>query len=144
MDYSDIINKSRPESLRHKKMSNYERAAQFSPFSALTGYEAAVTEAARLTDSKHELDEDTNNMLNERFAILKNKLDNNKYDISDEKCRVTITYFIQDELKDGGRYEDYSGYVRTIDEYDRIIIMQDGKKININDICNIVSEIFHI
>ena len=55
-DYSDIINKSRPDSLRHRKMSNYERAAQFSPFAALTGYEDAVSEVARLTDSKIELE----------------------------------------------------------------------------------------
>ena len=74
-DYSDIINKSRPDSLRHRKMSNYERAAQFSPFAALTGYEDAVSEVARLTDSKIELEEDDINRLNEQFILMRTALD---------------------------------------------------------------------
>lgn len=140
--YSDIINKSRPVSCRHKKMSNYERAAQFSPFAALTGYDDAIVETARLTDNRIELDEDAINILNERFALLKERLNNKTYNISDASCKVTVTYFVQDELKQGGHYENYSGYVRTIDDYDRILIMHGGKAIKIDDINNIISDMF--
>ena len=108
--YSDIINKSRPVSYRHKKMSNYERAAQFSPFAALTGYDDAIVETARLTDSRIEPDEAAINILNEKFAILREMLNNKTYDVSDTSCKVTVTYFVQDELKEGGHYERYSGY----------------------------------
>ena len=131
MDYSDIIGKSRPESYRHAHMSNYERAAQFSPFAALTGYDDAIVETARLTDSKIELDEDTINTLNDR-------INSKSKDSTDSMCKVTITYFIKDELKEGGHYVEYTGFVRTIDDYDRIVIMSDGKSIHIDDISNII------
>ena len=139
--YSDIINKSRPVSYRHKKMSNYERAAQFSPFAALTGYDAIV-ETARLTDSRIEPDEAAINILNKKFAILREMLNNKNYDLSDTSCKVTVTYFVQDELKEGGHYERYSGYVRTIDDYDRILIMHGGKNIKIADIIDIIADIY--
>ena len=139
--YSDIINKSRPVSYRHKKMSNYERAAQFSPFAALTGYDDAIVETARLTDSRIEPDEAAINILNEKFAILREMLNNKTYDVSDTSCKVTVTYFVQDELKEGGHYERYSGYVRTIDDYDRILIMH-GKNIKIADIIDIIADIY--
>ena len=119
-DYSDIINKSRPDSLRHRKMSNYERAAQFSPFAALTGYEDAVSEVARLTDSKIELEEDDINRLNEQFILMRTALDKRTKGLSDEDCSVTVKYFVKDELKEGGHYEEYYGIVRTIDDNDRI------------------------
>lgn len=140
--YSDIINKSRPVSYRHKKMSNYERAAQFSPFAALTGYDDAIVETARLTDSRIEPDEATINILNEKFAILREMLKNKTYDVSDTSCKVTVTYFVQDVLKEGGHYERYSGYVRTIDDYDRILIMHGGKNIKIADIIDIIADIY--
>lgn len=136
-DYSDIINKSRPDSLRHRKMSNYERAAQFSPFAALTGYEDAVLEVARLTDSKIELEEDDINRLNEQFILMRTALDKRTKGLSDEDCSVTVKYFVKDELKEGGYYEEYSGIVRTIDDYDRILIMQDGKTIRVEDILSV-------
>lgn len=140
--YSDIINKSRPVSYRHKKMSNYERAAQFSPFAALTGYDDAIVETARLTDSRIEPDEAAINILNEKFAILREMLNNKTYDVSDTSCKVTVTYFVQDELKEGGHYERYSGYVRTIDDYDKILIMHGGKNIKIADIIDIIADIY--
>lgn len=140
--YNDIINKSRPVSLRHKKMSNYERAAQFSPFAALTGYDDAIVETARLTDNRIELNEDSINILNERFAVLQEKLNNKTYNTFDASCKITVTYFVKDELKEGGHYENYSGYVRTIDNYDRILIMHGGKAIKIDDISNITADMF--
>lgn len=136
-DYSDIINKSRPDSLRYRKMSNYERAAQFSPFAALTGYEDAVSEVARLTDSKIELEEDDINRLNEQFILMRTALYKSTKGLSDEDCSVTVKYFVKDKLKEGGHYEEYSGIVRTIDDYDRILIMQDGKTIRVEDILSV-------
>ena len=85
--YEDIINKSRPVNNRHKRMSNYERAAQFSPFAALTGLGAAISETARLTDEKIEQDEEQLNILNNKFAIL-------RANIASQPV-VTITYFVK-------------------------------------------------
>jgi hypothetical protein len=69
-------------------------------------------------------------------------LNNKTYDLSDTSCKVTVTYFVQDELKEGGHYERYSGYVRTIDDYDRILIMHGGKNIKIADIIDIIADIY--
>ena len=142
-NYDDIINKSRPASIRHKKMSVHDRAAQFSPFAALTGYDAAITETARLTDDKIELDEATISQLNIKCAILRKELNSKTYNINDEKYKVTISYFVADELKSGGRYETYSGYIRAIDEYNRNVIMYDGKSISIDNISDITGELFN-
>ena len=132
--YEDIINKSRPVNNRHKRMSNYERAAQFSPFAALTGLGAAISETARLTDEKIEQDEEQLNILNNKFAILRN--------IASQPV-VTITYFVKDLRKDGGEYVTISGVIKKIDDYQKIIVMQDNIIISIDDIADIKSDIFN-
>lgn len=91
-------------------MSNYDRAAQFSPFAALTGYDDAVKETARLTDSKIELDEYELQELNEKL----NKIQDNLR----EDAEVSITYFVTDKKKSGGSYKTISGIVKRIDEYE--------------------------
>ena len=116
--YEDIINKSRPVNNRHKRMSNYERAAQFSPFAALTGLGAAISETARLTDEKIEQDEEQLKILNNKFAIL-------RANIASQPV-VTITYFVKDLRKDGGEYVTISGVIKKIDDYQKIIVMQDN------------------
>ena len=130
--YEDIINKSRPVNNRHKRMSNYERAAQFSPFAALTGLGAAISETARLTDEKIEQDEEQLNILNNKFAIL-------RANIASQPV-VTITYFVKDLRKDGGEYVTIS---KKIDDYQKIIVMQDNIIISIDDIADIKSDIFN-
>ena len=132
--YEDIINKSRPVNNRHKRMSNYERAAQFSPFAALTGLGAAISETARLTDEKIEQDEEQLNILNNKFAIL-------RANIASQPV-VTITYFVKDLRKDGGEYVTISGVIKKIDDYQKIIVMQDNIIISIDDIADIKSDIF--
>ena len=92
---------------------------------------------ARLTDSKIELEEDDINRLNEQFILMRTALDKRTKGLSDEDCSVTVKYFVKDELKEGGHYEEYSGIVRTIDDYDRILIMQDGKTIRVEDILSV-------
>ena len=133
--YEDIINKSRPVNNRHKRMSNYERAAQFSPFAALTGLGAAISETARLTDEKVEQDEEQLETLNSKCSIgLTNRA---------SQPVVTITYFVQDLRKAGGKYVTISGVIKKIDDYQKIIVMQNNIIISIDDIADIKSDTFN-
>lgn len=134
--YNDIINLSRHVSSTRPQMSQHDRAAQFSPFAALTGYDAEISETARLTNKRLKLSEDKKADLNERMQIL---LENVQ-----DRPLVTITYFISDERKTGGSYKSVSGSVRRIDEYELLIIFTDGTTIPMGDIYNIEGEIFSI
>lgn len=125
-NYDDIINLPNPTSKKHPRMSLYDRAAQFSPFAALTGHDAAIRETARLTDEKVELDEDTLNRLNEQLNIIRNHIGTNE--------SVSITYFFPDDRKSGGAYVTHSGTVKKIDEYERVIVMSDKTRIPIEQI----------
>lgn len=128
-NYDDIINLPNPTSKKHPRMSLYDRAAQFSPFAALTGHDAAIQETARLTDEKVELDEDTLNRLNEQLNIIRNHIGTN--------VSVSITYFVPDDRKSGGAYVTHSGTVKKIDEYERVIVMSDKTRIPIEQISEI-------
>lgn len=132
--YDDIINLPRPISTKHPAMSLHDRAAQFSPFAALTGFGAAIIETARLTDSRVELDEYIKADLNARLAILQDQMD--------QQPKVSITYFQRDSLKAGGAYITSSGCVKKIDEYERVLVMEDTTKIPIDDILEIEAELF--
>ena len=103
--YEDIINLPHQTSKRHPRMSLYDRAAQFSPFAALTGHEETAKETARLTDQKLELSDDTLEKLSCIADMIATHPD------------VTITYFVPDSKKTGGTYDTYSGKVKKIDEY---------------------------
>ncbi len=133
-NYDDIINMEHPTSKKHKRMSMYARAAQFSAFQALTGYGEAVNEEARLTVEKIELDEDTLVKLNAKLNII---ADNIGSDIS-----VIITYFLPDEYKDGGSYSTVSGIVKQIDEFESILILRNEIKIPITHIYELESDLF--
>lgn len=130
--YDDIINLPHHVSKNHPQMDTLNRAAQFSPFAALTGYDEAIEETARLTDSKIELDEVSKASLDEKLRIIQEQLSN--------RPEITITYFQRDEKKDGGAYISVSGVVKKIDYFKRVLIMQDGSKIEIDDINNIRGE----
>ncbi len=132
--YEDIIEHSHPISTKHPRMRNSDRAAQFSPFAALTGYEAAIRETARVTDKKHELSEDAKTVLNEKLQIIIGMIDENPI--------FEFTYFIADRLKSGGAYIKACGSVRKIDEYRRLVIMDDRTEIPIDDIFDIEGGIF--
>ncbi|MBQ7795600.1 MAG: hypothetical protein IJ374_03455 [Lachnospiraceae bacterium] len=133
-DYSDIINLPHHVSKTHPRMSLHDRAAQFSPFAALTGYDAAIKETARWTDEKIDLDETSKVSLDEKLLMIMAKLS--------EKPMVAFTYFQKDERKAGGSYETTEGRIRKIDFYERVIIMEDHSKIRIEDIIDIDSELF--
>ena len=128
MKYDDIINLENPK-LKHPRMSIYNRAAQFSPFAALTGYEDAVKETARLTDKKIIIDEETKVLLDTKLQYINS--------IIKEKPYITITYFIKDKFKNGGSYNTYSNNIKRIDNLKKEIVFLDNKKISISDIIDI-------
>ena len=132
--FDDIINLPHHVSATRPQMSMMDRAAQFSPFAALTGYDAAIKETGRLTDEKIEMDEEALNILNMKFQILVDSLD--------EEPEVTFTYFKPDEHKAGGAYIEVTGIVKKVDDFERLIVMQNGMKIPMDDILNIEGHIF--
>ncbi len=132
--YDDIINLPHPTPTCKPRMSRLDRAAQFAPFAALTGYEAVVEEAARLTDARSTLTEDMKTLLNDKMQIILDSLDSQPF--------VIIAYFVPDERKAGGSYVEASGIVEKIDGFERCIIMKDGTKIPIEQIRGIESDLF--
>lgn len=132
--YEDIINLPHHISKTRPQMSMIDRAAQFSPFAALTGYDAAIQETGRLTDEKIDLGEEAKTVLDRKQHYLS--------DIISVQPEITVTYFLPDERKSGGSYLSVTGKLKRIDEYERMMILTDGKKIPLDDIMNIESELF--
>lgn len=132
--YDDIINLPRHVSKNHPQMSLLNRAAQFSPFAALTGHSAVIQETARLTDSFVELDEDRKEQLNEQLQLIKENLA--------QKPEIEVTYFEPDPKKDGGTYVTTCGRIKKIDVYDHQIIFMDGTAILIEYIFSIDGDLF--
>ena len=128
-EYDDIINLPHHQSTKHKQMSNYQRAAQFAPFAALTGYDAAIDETARLTDKKLELSDEQESYLNEQIQLLIERIS--------EKPQSQITYFVHDERKSGGENVTITGNVRRVDDYNREIVFADGLTVKIDDVWSI-------
>lgn len=127
--YDDILNLPHPVSMKHPPMSMMNRAAQFAPFSALTGYESAIKEAKRLTDRKIELDENEKSVLDQKLQIIIEEKDPEK--------EVQIIYFKKDVVKEGGKYLTEVGAIKQIDEYNKWILMKSGVKIPMEEICEI-------
>lgn len=132
-DYEDIINMPHHVSKTRPRMSLHDRAAQFSPFAALTGYDAAIKETARLTADKIDLDENSRTSLDEKMLFIMSELS--------KKPVVAITYFKKDERKAGGSYETAEGCIRKIDLYERVIVMENRMSIRIEDIIEIDSDV---
>ncbi|MBE6542428.1 MAG: YolD-like family protein [Ruminococcaceae bacterium] len=132
--YSDIIKASRPAYVRHRPMSLSSRAAQFAPFEALNGHDNALKETARLTDNMIDIDEYVKSVLGDKLQILSERID--------DLPEVKLTYFRPDKRKCGGAYISLTGLVKEIDEYERMIVFCDGKKIPIDQIYEIESELF--
>ena len=132
--YDDIINLLHPTSQKRPRMSVQDRAAQFSLFAALTGYDAAIRETARLTEERIELNEYEQAVLDQRITLLQEHLK--------DLPEVTITYFQPDERKEGGKYRSLTGVVKKIDPYERQLVLADKSKISIESILNLESELF--
>ncbi|MCR4703658.1 MAG: hypothetical protein K5665_08355 [Saccharofermentans sp.] len=128
--YDDIKNLKRPQYPDLPPMSIHDRAAQFSPFAALVGYEDAVEETERLTDSRREMLEDEINELNRQLGELASRLQ--------DRPMIRVTYFIPDKKKDGGRYASKVGNARTIDQYNNTIVFTDGETVAIKDMYSVV------
>ena len=126
--YDDILTLSRPASIGRKRMSASDRAAQFAPFAALSGYDAAVREAARLTQRRIELDDNEIERLNVRLQML---------NAHPDSLRAQITYFLPGVRKAGGEYLDVCGAVLDIDSFAQTVTMEDGRTIPIGDILKI-------
>lgn len=132
--YEDIISLPHHVSTKRPPMSMQDRAAQFSPFAALTGYEDAIQETGRQTEGKIEVDEEALSSLNMKFQFLIDRME--------DMPEVTLTYFKPDERKAGGVYVVVTGSVKKIDDFGRLIVMRNGTKIPMDDILSIEGEIF--
>lgn len=139
--YKDIIDLPYVKSVKHPHMTLLNRAAQFSPFAALTGYGDVIDETARLTDRKIELTEGEREELDRKLSSLLNR---DPDPGSDKKTpgrnasgEITVTYFIQDLFKSGGRYEIHTGMIKKLDTVTRQLIFQDGTVVPFDDISDI-------
>ena len=132
--YSDIMNIQYKKSVRRQRMTNIERAAQFSSFAALTGYEDAVEETARLTDRRYDLSDTAIENLDRKLRIINESIKSLPV--------VMITYFVPDERKEGGSYRTTKGIVKKIDDCMREVVMTSGEQIPIDEIAEIDGEIF--
>ena len=134
--YGGIINLPHPEPTTRPRMAMENRAAQFSPFAALTGYDDATREESRLVDIKQELSEEMKDMIDAKLAIIGQHVK--------EQPSVAVTYFQPDEKKAGGRYVTVSGNVKKLDGLGRVIMMMDGTKIPIEDVRHIEGDLFRV
>ena len=129
--YDDIINMEHPTSRKHPGMPIYDRAAQFSPFAALTGHDAAIKETARLTDEKIELTNEEKYRIDQKLQIVE------EYIGTDEK--FTFTYFVPDEKKTGGSYKKVCSTIKKIDKYSGILHLENGSEVPIESLSDISS-----
>ena len=131
--YEDILHLPYPDSPKHPRMSLYDRAAQFSPFAALTGHHAAIAETGRLTDRRIELDESEITRVDAELQHLQELLPG--------RPTVSITYFVPDERKNGGSYQTVTGEVKRIDAVAGVIQMTDRREIPIEDVFSVAVDV---
>ena len=132
--YDDIIHLPHPTSSKHPRMPIADRAAIFSPFAALAGHSAAIAETARLTNQKAELDEDARAELDRRQAVLLEHIG--------QRPEVTVPKRKPDERKDGGAYVTTTGWLKKIDEIERVLVLTDGTRIPLEDVAGLESNCF--
>ena len=132
--YDDILHLLHPTSKRHPRMPIADRAAQFSPFAALTGHGAAIEETARVTERRIELDEDAKEQLDQTLQLLLERIA--------EQPEVTVTWFSPDKKKAGGQYHTATGKLKRIDTQESRLILTDGNQIPLEDLLEIRSESF--
>lgn len=127
--YDDIINLPHPTSKKHPRMSRQNRAAQFSPFAALTGYDAEIREMARQTEKKKQLSEDQWGILNEKIMEL--------LKLPHKPVRAVVTYFVPDPKKEGGTYRKKDCYIDKISMEKRVLLLENKEKIFFDEIWDI-------
>lgn len=129
--YEDMLDLPHHVSLTHPQMLLGDRAAQFAPFAALTGHEAAIRETARITGGRKELDENAKARLDQKLEILKK-----------QGGEVSLLYFQPDEKKEGGTYVTAAGNVKRIDTNRRVLVMGDGAEISVDEIAEMEGTVF--
>lgn len=127
--YDDIINFGHYDPKCHRRMPMYQRAAQFAPFAALTGYEDKVKEMGRITYEKKEISEDKINEIELKLLKLNDHIK--------ERPKVSVTYFVKDDKKDGGLYKNYIGYLKRIDNINNTLLFTDKSKIALRDVIEV-------
>ena len=132
--YDDIINLPHHVSTTHQQMSSINRAAQFSPFAALTGYDSAIKETARLTTERIELGESDIAVLDMKLRILE--------DSAADRPEIAVTYYEPDEKKRGGAYITSSGALKKIDDVERTLIFVNSETVAIDNVLDIECELF--
>ena len=127
--YGDIINLPHHVSTKHPKMSLDERSAQFAPFAALTGYEDAIEETARLTDERIDMDEEARQALDTKLQIICKQIES--------KPEIAVTYFIPDKKKEGGEYVTIRGRLKRVDKVRQVLVMDNSKEVDMSNILDI-------
>ncbi len=124
--YDQIIHLNRPLDPKHPPMSLHNRAAQFAPFDALTGFGSQIYETSRRTDKKKELSEEIKSEINDKLLQLAKHIH--------EQPEVTVTYFIPDKTKDGGAYQTITASAVKLNIYDEYLILKNDLRISFDDI----------
>lgn len=124
--YEDIIHLSHHVSKKHPQMPVADRAAQFSPFAALAGYESVIRETERITEKRINLDEYSKEELNEKLMLIKENINHHP--------KISVRYFIPDEKKEGGAYTNFTGRVKKIDECRKRLVFMDGTEVFVEEI----------
>lgn len=139
--YADIIHLPHHKAANRPHMSMHDRAAQFSPFAALVGFDGVIAETGRLTDRKVELSESDKVLLDQKLMLIDDVIQDGHHP------EITVVFFVADLLKDGGEYQEYTGKVRRVDTVDRKIVFlaangrSAGKKVPIDDVTEIHGEL---
>ena len=135
--YADILMLPHHKAANRPHMSMHDRAAQFSPFAALTGFDGVIAETGRMTDRKTELSESQMTLLNQKLNLIDDTIQDGYHPM------VTVVYFVPDAKKEGGSYQEYTGKVRQVDSAERkLVFLADnnrsaGKEISIEDVLEI-------
>ena len=132
--YEDILHHAYPIPTKRARMSASDRAAQFSPFAALTGYEDAIAETGRLTQKKIKLDSSVKEEMNRKIFFLAEHIG--------QRPEITVTYYLRDPYKKGGAYFSKTGILKKVDRYQHFLLYTDGTSILMDDIYNIEGDIF--
>ena len=134
--YDDLLNKPHHVSKTRKQISQYDRAAQFAPFAALTGYGEAINETGRIVEKRKTLTEEEQDIISSRLFQINERIK--------EKIEVTVIHFVSDKKKDGGFYKSYKGVVKKVDEYEQRLVFEDKTRIQFEDLLSLSSEIFEV
>ncbi len=132
--YQSIIDLEHHTSTIHPRMPISTRVAIFAPFAALTGYEDAINETGRITEQKRNISDENRQIINERLRYIKDNIHKN--------YQISITYFIEDPTKEGGRYQTINNYIKKIDEYNQLVVLGNNQKIFLSEIISLSGSIF--